>query len=331
MKKENNEKAKIINIKSISVLIGLAILTFLIVFTGKIKQDEEGLSAEEVYEFQNKLFNKLKEISKKEEEEENDETVIYKHRKKDLNLHELEHLIKEYLDENEIDFYDIGYTFYDIESEKEININQDGLFTAASTMKVPINIYAYDLAFKEGFDLDQIEYIYGNDLEGGTGIIQEEGAGGSYKISELLKLSITKSDNVATNVLYRVFGNRDGVYLLNSLANRYGIHSNYGNQLTAKDALEMLKYIYYNEEENPYFDYLIDDMKNTVYNDYYTRDFKNTTAHKVGDYDGYYNDIGIVFSKHPYIFSLYTNNLANPEDFMAGLGKLVDDWQEKQE
>ncbi|MDO5718137.1 MAG: serine hydrolase [Tissierellia bacterium] len=242
----------------------------------------------------------------------------------------LDNEIKRYLRKEGIELSSIGVAYYNLDTDLFLGINEDELFLAASTMKVPINILAYDLAFEDDLDLSQkITYLEG-DKEGGTGILQGEKIGEDYELSELLTLMITESDNVATNMMYRFMGGYNQEYLLDTLSRLYGIHCSYGNNMTPNDAIRILKRIYYNEDGNPYYDKLIYDMKNTVYNMYFTKNLKGEDiAHKTGDYDGFYNDIGIAFCEQDFAFAVFTDNLEQPEKTLADLGKIIYDWHVK--
>lgn len=239
----------------------------------------------------------------------------------------LDNEIKTYLRKNGIDINDIGFVYKNLKTGAELKINPDDVFLAASVMKVPICMLTYDLAFEEDLDLSTELTYYANDKEGGTGILQGERIGSSYPIEELLELMITNSDNVATNIMYRFLGGYHAEYLLDTLARVYGISSYNGNYITPNESQMVLERLYNNEDNNPYYQKLLDDMKNTIYNEYFTREIKGVKiAHKTGDYDGFYNDIGIVYDSEPYIFAAFTNNLSYASNVLADLGKIVYDW-----
>lgn len=263
------------------------------------------------------------------EAEEKTDAKVEKEEKKERSIKNpglLESEIKTYLRKNGIDLYNFGFVYKNLETGVELQINGDEVFLAASVMKVPINVLAYDLT-EDGLDLDEELTYYQNDYEGGTGILQGEKIGSSYPISELLTLMITESDNVATNIMYRYLGNYNQEYLLTTLARVYDISSYNGNYITPNESVEILERIYYNEENNPHYETLLDDMKHTVYNDYFTRELKRIEiAHKTGDYNGFYNDVGIVYDEEPFIFAVFTDNLSHATNVLADIGKIVYDW-----
>ncbi|MDO5689407.1 MAG: serine hydrolase [Tissierellia bacterium] len=239
----------------------------------------------------------------------------------------LENLIKSYLRRNGIAFEQIGFSYYNFATDVSLNMNEDEIFVAASIMKVPINMLTYDLIESGDIDEDTKLTYTSRDVEGGTGILQGEPIGGDYELREVLKLSIVESDNVATNMLYRYLGGVNQEYLLDSLARVYGIHSYGGNEMTPSDAMNILTLLYENTEDGGHYSELLKDMKNTNYNQYFNRDIKGVSvAHKTGDYDGYFNDIGIVYDQEPFAFAIFTDNIPYPDEVMANLGKIVYDW-----
>ncbi len=233
--------------------------------------------------------------------------------------------IKNYMKKEGINFEDVGISYYNFDTRTVYGLNEEEPFLAASTTKVPIALYIYDLVFQEGLDLDIQLEIGGNHMEGGTGILQEEPVGTSHSLRELTSLMITHSDNVATNVIYGFLADYNGEYLLNSLSRVYGIETNGGNYLSPKDGVYIMRIIYFNENRNPLYGKLVQDMENTIYNDYYTRKLKNENiAHKTGDFEGYYNDIGIYYGDEDYAFAVYTRNIG--EKHIGEIGQIIHNW-----
>lgn len=153
-------------------------------------------------------------------------------------------------------------------SDRGFGINENELFLAASTMKVPINVYTYDIVNKKGLSLSRIMNYNKNNFEEGTGVIQFDKFGSIYSLKDILRLSITESDNVATNMLYGLLGWYGGYYLLDQLHDYYGISSTKGNYISPKEALKMLIRVYDGRYDS--YKLLYNDMANTVYNEYAT-------------------------------------------------------------
>lgn len=292
--------------------------------TTEVESNDSALADEDVEEIED---TEIETTSDEKQDKENDQKQKLRTNK---NPGLLDNEIKTYLRKNGIDIQDIGFVYKNLKNGVELKINADEVFLAASVMKVPINMLTYDLAYEEDLDLSTELTYYPQDKEGGTGILQGESIGSSYPIEELLELMITHSDNVATNIMYRFLGGYHAEYLLDTLARVYGISSYNGNYITPNESEMVLERLYNNEDNNPYYQKLLDDMKNTIYNEYFTRELKGVKiAHKTGDYDGYYNDIGIVYDTEPFIFAIFTNNLSYASNVLADIGKIVYDWHVK--
>lgn len=240
---------------------------------------------------------------------------------KEIDYSILESRLKNFLDKSGISRNNVGFSYIDFDNSKELHMNADSYFTAASTTKWPLNLMYYDLSNKGALDLSTKIATKWSDMEGGTGILQFERIGNTYSLNKLLELSITKSDNVATNALYRYMGYRTSVR--QNWKDNYGISVLSENRIKPRDALKVVKITYENSEK--YSD-LIYNLENTMFNSYFTGDIETRAAHKIGLYNGYFNDIGIVYHQKPYGFAIYTRGLSNPAVFLSEFGKIVDDW-----
>jgi len=94
-----------------------------------------------------------------------------------------------------------GLYFIDLNSGREFGYNALTTFHAASTFKLPLNLYLYRAASQGRLDLSEELLYEDKHLEGGTGFLKEQKPGSRYTIARLSELSIIHSDNVATNML----------------------------------------------------------------------------------------------------------------------------------
>ncbi len=203
---------------------------------------------------------------------------------------------------------DISYYYSNPKNEKEIKHNEDKFFVAASTIKVGVATMISDLIKEGSLSEDTLEYFNKMDFEGGTGIIQEDPYYTQYKIGYLLEVMIKYSDNIATNILIRTANELKGknyyqTYMENITDGGFKIK---GNLITANGAMNTIKNLYNNQEENEYYKKIIDNMTQTEFNDrmsLYLPD--KLIAHKIGGNENYYNDIGIVLTENPYFFTSY--------------------------
>ncbi len=203
---------------------------------------------------------------------------------------------------------DISYYYLDPKSKKEFKYNEHEFFVAASTIKVGVSTMINDM-IKDGIlSEDTLEYYNKMDYEEGTGIIQEDEIYSQYTIKYLLEVMIKYSDNIATNILIRVANDLNGKnyyrdYMNNLTEGDFNIN---GNLITAYGAMQTVKNLYNNQDTNEYYKKTIDNMTKTEFNDrmsLYLPD--NLIAHKIGGNENYFNDIGIVLTSDPYLFTSY--------------------------
>ncbi|MGL4772862.1 MAG: serine hydrolase [Clostridium sp.] len=219
-----------------------------------------------------------------------------------------------------------GFIYYDIISEEKISINENKVFTAASTYKVGLNIIAYEDVRQGVIDINQgIKYDPNRDYEGGTGILQGQ-VNSTLKekvpLQKLLDLSITHSDNIATLMVSRTLGGKKVVReRVNEMVGLSCETSS--NKTTPEIQFRLLKKIYENKDDK-YYTYLLNTMKKTVFHDRLDKYLPyDKVAHKIGNYETAVNDIGIVFTEKPYIIVTYSEGLGGAAEKIAKISKMV--------
>lgn len=218
----------------------------------------------------------------------------------------------------------VAIAYYDINTGDSIKINENISFLAASTVKVPINMLLYDMVYKgEINENEKLTYIEG-DYEDGAGILQGQDLSQPLSISDLSRYSIVYSDNIAINMILDRVGIENRFAYLESILKHNVDHN--GNYTTADDSLKILERLYENPDNNPYYENLINLMKNTVYHDRIDKLIpQQIVAHKIGDYNEYVNDIGIVYTKNPYIIVILTKNIPNANELIGQISKIIYD------
>lgn len=235
--------------------------------------------------------------------------------------------IKEYLGSQQGVY---GLYFLDLKSGQTMNLNSTRKFIAASTIKVPINLYLYSMYSEGKINLDEtVEYTEA-DYEEGTGVIQYAEFGSEYSLRELSRLSIEESDNVAINMLSRYLDYEKVVEYMEALVNHTIQRDR--NVTTPKDMAIYLKVLLDLSQNKPDTHELLDFLMNTEYNDriplYLPEDVP--VAHKIGNQVEARHDVGIVFAKRPYILCLYTEKVdeeAAPET-LATVSKMIYDFSQ---
>lgn len=236
---------------------------------------------------------------------------------------ELESQIKVYLGKN---INNIGLSYYDVNSGDEIIINGDKVFIAASTIKVQMNMVLGDL-IQSGM-INENEYLrYTEDsFEAGTGILQAQDLSKPISLSLLSDYSIIHSDNIATNMILK----RINYYKMRELIDAKLGHAtdNSDNYITAKDETILLEILFNNPNSNPIYSKIIENMKKTDFHDRLDLYLPHSiVAHKIGNYGNYVNDVGIIYTKNPYILSIYTNGIKNANEVIAHISKMIYEYQ----
>ena len=95
----------------------------------------------------------------------------------------------------------VSIYFLDADSGYELEINSGVHFPIASTVKIPFCTLIYQKLTDELIDPDTILTYEKRHYFGGTGVIVKGDYGQQFTVTELLKLAITESDNVAYEML----------------------------------------------------------------------------------------------------------------------------------
>lgn len=228
-----------------------------------------------------------------------------------------------------------GVYFVSLKTGKEIGINENDQFFAASTIKVPVSLYLYT-QFAEGKQDPNTKLVYTEKFyEAGTGKIQYEEFGQEYSLRTLSKLSIEISDNVAVNMLIAHLGRSKILDYEESLVGHPVNRAR--NFSTPKDMGVYMQTIVEFEKEYPELGQeLIGYLENTVFNDrmpkYLPEDV--SVAHKIGTWPdtGSSHDVGIVYAKNPFILSIMSEGVADPNQAAEVIGqitKMVYDFEQR--
>lgn len=250
---------------------------------------------------------------------------------KDIRNYDTDHLEKASTLESRIRSYlgsgisRVGFIYYDLTTGKKISINGNKICTAASTYKVGMNMVAYNwvregkLSLSEGLSYKNIYY------EEGTGILQGQintTLKNPVKVQKLLDYSIIYSDNIATKMIQARLGG--GQAVRKAVCDMTGITvDTVNNKITPEMELRLLKNLYENRNDQ-YNSHLISIMKQTIFHDRIDKYVPQyLTAHKIGNYGTYVNDVGIVFTDEPYIIVIYVDGISDSAEKIAHISKMV--------
>lgn len=223
-----------------------------------------------------------------------------------------------------------GIYYYDLVNGDSFGINESEEFTAASTFKVPLNLYVYK-GIKEGKINPEGTLKYTEaDYEGGAGIIQNEAFGKIYTVRELSRYSLVYSDNVATRMLIRLVGRPNVKKFMREMGG--SVVSDSKNVSCPKDMGLYLRKVHEFCSENGKIGEEL--LKNMIETDFHDRlplllpkDLK--IAHKTGNLIGIVHDVGIIYTDKPYILAVMSKDVISDEEtntVIANISKKVYDY-----
>jgi beta-lactamase class A len=187
-------------------------------------------------------------------------------------------------------------TYLDLKTGKTFGINDTMMMTAASVNKVPIIAVLYYLENKGKIGFNEQITLQQSDIQDyGSGSIRYGGAGQTYTIKSLAKLTLQESDNTAAHVL----ANKIGMDVIQSTINSWGLTqtSMDNNQTTTADMAILFKRIYDDKVTTPAkTKELLSFMTNTETEDRLPSELPAGTLvqHKTGDGVGFLHDVGII-------------------------------------
>lgn len=223
-----------------------------------------------------------------------------------------------------------GIYYINVADGNEFGINNQAVFTAASTVKIPISLYLYEKIRDGSIEPDETLVYSKKDYEEGTGEIRWNSEfGESYKIKELARLMIESSDNVAANMLLRYLGMQNIKKYMRELGG-YIVKDDENVSCPFDMALYMKTAYEFYINNGKLGEEFIKFFKNTQFNDRIPRLLPEEVpiAHKTGDQSSVVCDVGIVFAKKPYILSVMSENVDEDEaaDVIARISKKVYDF-----
>lgn len=264
----------------------------------------------------------------------------------------LEKRIKSILNEIEGEF---GVYFEDIQDHSKIEINENLLFSAASTIKIPLVALVFKQYEEGNFNIYDEVTIKSENRVGGTGILKALNKNYKPTILDLVTLAIIVSDNTATNELIDLVGGFKKINEFNvsiglnntkfqrKMLDLEALKSGKDNLTTAKDlgmilsliasgrciskeASNMILQIMKTQQFRQKLPYLLPAI--TSYDDKATDEFpeegKVIVANKTGDLWKVQHDVGIFIlpKGQRYIISMYSQKLREDSEGIETISKI---------
>lgn len=230
--------------------------------------------------------------------------------------------LKKYLKDN----YNVSVLYEDLSLGYRFSYNTDEVYYAASTIKLLGALYIYNEASKGNIDLDDTMTYTSKFKWGASAEVGKLDYGTKISLRNLVKYSVTVSDNSAHQMLVSYIGRKNLKDYGKSLGAKYTLSGsdNFGN-INVEDAIiyvkELNNFINNNgelgKELKSYF-------VSALQNDLAISDFNIEAAHKYGQYKNYYHDIGIVYDENPYVVAILTTEGAkNYEEKIKDINKRI--------
>lgn len=220
----------------------------------------------------------------------------------------------------------VSYYYENLKNGTIISYNSETTFYAASTLKILVCIYLYERSLKEQGLLD-VELLYKREFKKNESkIMSKFKLDTKHKVKNLIKYSLTVSDNTAYKMLMeyvgietiKKYGNDLGAKTTMIGKDHYGIVNTLDYSIYFKHLLDLRKkHNFFND----IFNYLINKdriiFKKSVGN--------NKIASKGGVWDIAYHDGGIVFDSVPFIICIFTQKgkLKNRKSFINKIAKEI--------
>lgn len=208
----------------------------------------------------------------------------------------LETLLETYFAEHGLNEKNFALSYYNTVTGESYDFNETTLFYGASTYKLPLNLYYYDLRLA-------------GQITGDTMITR------SATLDEAQYQTLVNSDNGLAYSLWRRIG--DWPEYKQALRKYFTMTDDeipdryyYDHVFCTRMMMDTLKIVWDGQEA---YTELIEYLK-IACPDAYFKTYLDTeqvpVAHKYGSYEGAENDVGIIWAAQPYLLAVYTTGLS---------------------
>ncbi len=316
--KKAKKRKKLIKIYGIVIIVFCSLL-----YVGNIKKTR--ISKQNIYD--SKEVIAVQEVPKNKDENYNkkitidSETIL----KETTESEKVKEIIDEYRKNKNLNEDNFAFFYYRPDNGEYYFFNEEKLFTAASTIKVPLAMIYYDKINNNDLRLDDTFKYKSSQYEAGAGSTAVNyKPGNEIELSFLLEQMIVESDNTATNILRDNLGGEKAYRILikQYTSRDFPEEFNENNLTSAGFGLDIMKRLYINQDK---YSQLLELMKKSSGGGYLKRDVNCQVAHKYGSFEGYVHDYGICYTEVPYLIGIFTKDVDNAEDLIANINKQIVD------
>lgn len=248
----------------------------------------------------------------------------------------------------------VGVSYIDLQTGERLSLNDDSSFHAASTMKIPVMIEVLRRSQQGAFAIDQPILIINDfaSLADGSRFKLDSAddsdsslyrrTGGRVPVNELMRLMITRSSNLATDVLMELVGaahvtagarslGATRLQVLRGVQDLKAFDAGMNNTTTAHDLATLLVQIENGGALSPASSAMMRDiLLAQEFNDRIPAGLPRGTrvAHKTGDITAVSHDAAIVYppGRKPYVLVVLTRGVKEPkvsDALIADISRLV--------
>ena len=224
--------------------------------------------------------------------------------------------------------YRASVRYEDLNTGFSYSYKPDEVYYAASTIKLLDGLYIYTKAQAGELSLDETVTYKSSDNLGASKGMKNHAIGEEISLRTLVKYAIIYSDNSAHQMLVKYIGFSNLKAFGNSLGAKNTLvgGDNFGN-IDVNDAIIYLKNTYdfirkYPDLGNELKSFMLEAEENALKYD----GLNAEVAHKYGEYDSYFHDIGIVYDENPYVVAvLTTHGKGNFISVVSDISKHIND------
>lgn len=206
-----------------------------------------------------------------------------------------------------------GLYVYRLNDNSEYGIRERETFQAASLIKLPVMIAAFQQAEKGKLNLDAKYSLKNSDKIGGSGSISGKPEGTIFTYRELLQYMGKQSDNTAFNVMRKKLGDD---LIAQTIASIGMTKTSVSTNDTSPYDIGLLFKKLWNGEliSDEHKDELLNNITDTIYENWIKEGIPSVrVAHKFGREEGVVNDAGIVYADDPFVLVIMSKGVITRE------------------
>lgn len=205
----------------------------------------------------------------------------------------------------------------DLKSGEHWVLNGDQWYHPASTIKMPVTLYALDryragkLSWQQGITYTEADYE-----SPGGGAFETAPFGGVYPVENLVNRALMYSNNVAVNMLGRYLGWGNIREWSRTIDGELARLDDGTPQVKVTSELGWWLHLNQVSQEDPKTaELILTPLRNVAYDGRIPAGLPKSVSylHKFGSYDGYFHDGGIVYAERPYALVVLTHGASEGE------------------